>query len=119
MTVIDEKELTINITESLSFEHTVQPVYDDFYYDIQTLVEERKDKGDSVEDDYELAEMEKFLAYELTKEDKLEILENIKEEYDYESYRSDCIVSLFDEDGINKAISYWIDANFGFNYERF
>lgn len=119
MTVIDEKELTINIIESLSFEHTVQPVYDDFYDDIQTCVAERKDEGVSSEDDYELAAMEEFLAYELTKEDKIEILKNIKDDYEYESYRSDCTVSLFDEDGINRAISNWIDETFGFTYERF
>ena len=119
MTVIDEKELTISSTESLSFEHDVQPVYDDFYDDIQTIVEERKDAGDSVEDDYELAAMEKFLAYELTEDDKIEILENIKEDYEYESYRSDCIVSLFDEDGIKRAIKYWIDDAFGFTYGGF
>lgn len=119
MIVIDEKELTINITESLSFEYTVQPVYDDFYDDIQTIVEERKDAGDSVEDDYELYEMEKFLAYELTKDDKLEILEKIKEDYEYDSFYSDCVVTLFDEDGIKSAIGYWINETFGFTYEGF
>lgn len=119
MTTIDEKELTITITESLSFAYTVQPVYDDFYDDIQTMVEERKDEGASVEDDDELAGMEEFLAYELTKEDKLEILEKIKEDYEYESFYSDCVVTLFDEDGIKSAIGHWINETFGFTYEGF
>ena len=119
MIVIDEKEFTISITESISFKDYVQPVYDDFYDDIQTIVEERKDAGDSVEDDYELYEMERFLAYELTGDDKIEILEKIKEDYEHESFYSDCVVTLFDEDGIKSAIGHWINETFGFTYEGF
>jgi hypothetical protein len=52
----------------------------------------------------------------LTKENKIEILEKIKEDYEYNTSRYDWEVSIFDEDGITKSINDWIKDNFGFSY---
>lgn len=110
MIEINEKELTIGIKETLSFEHHVQPIFDNVIENVKSEIEDFSDEHD--ED--ELENMKKFLIHELTNKDKLEILEKIKEDYEYEIYRNDCEVSIFDNDGIFKGIADWITDNFDF-----
>ena len=47
----------------------------------------------------------------------LKILEKVKEHYEYETYRNDREVSIFDEDIIRSAIAEWIDENYDFYWE--
>lgn len=110
---INENEMTIKCEESLSFDMDVQPKIDDLKMDIQDSIEENA--GYYFDD--ELQKMKDFLAYELTREDKLNILEKIMTDYDYErNYRGDYNVTLFDEDGIMKAINDWTYEKFKFIY---
>ena len=92
MIEINENDLSIETKETLSFEHHVQPIFDDVIENVKSEIEDFSDEHD--ED--ELENMKKFLDHELTKENKIEILEKIKEDYEYEVYRNDCEVSIFD-----------------------
>lgn len=69
-------------------------------------------------DEQELANRKKFLDYELTKEDKIEILHQIKDDYEHEVYRNEYSsfeVNIHDEDAIQESIRSWINDNFDFN----
>lgn len=112
MIEINEKDLSIEIKEVLSWNNHIDRMYDDIRGDIEYNYESEKEKyNDDVLDG-----MKKFLENELTKEKKIEILEKIKEDYEYNTYRYDWEVSIFDEDNITKSINDWIEDNFGFSY---
>ena len=108
MISINEKELTVEIKETLSFEHSVQPMFEDIYDDIKGVFEDDKDNLD----DDTIKSYQEFLNYKMTNEDKVDILKRIVDDYEFELYRGDCEVSIFDEDGIRKAICDWINDNF-------
>lgn len=119
MYTINEKELTIEIRETLSFDAHVQPIFDDIHEDVQFDV----DDIESIEDpidlekvDEDLENKKQFLQHELTHVDKLIILGNILNYYEYAACRADCEISIFDEDGIRKGINDWIEANFDFRW---
>ena len=119
MYTINEKDLTIEVHESFSFDAHVQPIFDDIREDVRFDV----DDTESIEDpidlekvDEDLENKKQFLQHELTHVDKLIILGNILNDYEYESCRADCEVSIFDEDGIRKGINDWIETYFGFRW---
>ena len=110
MIEINENEIEIEIKETLSFKHHVQHIFDDVYAEV-------KDNLETYPEDYDEDELEarkEFLDHELTKEDKLEILEIIKDKYEYESCSLEYEVSIFDEDNIRDCICEWINGNFEF-----
>lgn len=112
MIEINENDLSIEIKEVLTWDNYVERMYDDIRDDIEYDYENSKEEcNDDV-----LKGMKKFLDNELTKENKIEILEKIKEDYEYNTSRYDWEVSIFDEDGITKSINDWIKDNFGFSY---
>lgn len=112
MIEINKNDLSIEIKEVLTWNNYVERMYDDILGDIEYDYENNKEEyNDDV-----LAGMKKFLDNELTKENKIEILEKIKEDYEYNTSRYDWEVSIFDEDGITKSINDWIEDNFGFSY---
>jgi hypothetical protein len=112
MIEINKNDLSIEIKEVLTWNNYVERMYDDIRGDIEYDYENNKEEyNDDV-----LAGMKKFLDNELTKENKIEILEKIKEDYEYNTSRYDWEVSIFDEDGITKSINDWIKDNFGFSY---
>lgn len=112
MIEINENDLSIEIKEVLTWNNYVERMYDDIRGDIEYDYENNKEEyNDDV-----LEGMKKFLDNELTKENKIEILEKIKEDYEYNTSRYDWEVSIFDEDGITKSINDWIKDNFGFSY---
>ena len=112
MIEINKNDLSIEIKEVLTWNNYVERMYDDILGDIEYDYENNKEEyNDDV-----LAGMKKFLDNELTKENKIEILEKIKEDYEYNTSRYDWEVSIFDEDGITKSINDWIKDNFGFSY---
>jgi hypothetical protein len=80
-----------------------------------------KDNLETYPEDYDEDEQEarkEFLDHELTKEDKLEILEIIKDKYEYESCSLEYEVSIFDEDNIRDCICEWINGNFEFEENK-
>lgn len=112
MIEINKNDLSIEIGKSLTWDNDVERIYNDIRDDIEYAYEDNKEEYD----DDVLEGMKKFLDNELTKENKIEILEKIKEDYEYEISRYDWEVSIFDEDGITKSINDWIEDNFGFDY---
>lgn len=112
MIEINKNDLSIEIKEVLTWNNYVERMYnnirDDIEYDYGNNKEEYNDDV--------LKGMKRFLDNELTKENKIEILEKIKEDYEYNTSRYDWEVSIFDEDGITKSINDWIKDNFGFSY---
>ena len=115
MTVINPETLEIEIKEVFSFECNAQSVFDDIYERVEYAV-----NNDEIEHEETLVNAKKFLDYSLTKEDKLAILNNIIEDYEYEQYgnREDYAVSIFDEDFANKAINDWIEETFEFRADE-
>ena len=106
MVEINETTVSIEIKETLSFECNVQPIYDD----IKSEVQDAYDNEYLIEDDIDAGES--FINYELTVSNKLEILEFIKDEYEYQSFNPEYEVSIFDKDVIRKAIIDWIEDEF-------
>lgn len=112
MIEINKNDLSIEIKEVLTWNNYVERMYNDIRDDIEYDYENNKEKyNDDV-----LEGMKKFLDNELTKENKIEILEKIKEDYEYNASHYDWDVSIFYEDGITKSINDWIKDNFGFSY---
>lgn len=112
MIEINKNDLSIEIKSVLTWNNYVERMYNDIRDDIEYDYENNKEEyNDDV-----LKGMKKFLDNELTTENKIEILEKIKEDYEYHSSRYDWEVSIFDEDGITKSINDWIKDNFGFSY---
>ena len=112
MIEINKNDLSIEIKETLTWNNYVERMYDDIRDDIEYAYEDNKEEYD----DDVLEGMKKFLDNELTKENKIEILEKIKEDYEYNTSRYEWEVTIFDEDGITTSINNWINDNFGFNY---
>ena len=112
MIEINKNDLSIEIKEVLTWNNYVERMYDDIHDDIEYDYENNKEEYD----DAVLEGMKKFLDNELTKENRIEILEKIKEDYEYHTYRYEWETSIFDEDGITYSINNWIKDNFGFSY---
>lgn len=112
MITINEETLAIEIHDTLSFEYYVQCVYNDIHDEILFNIDE-------VENEETVKGMKKFLEHELTNEDKIAILNFIKDDYETELYRADYPVSIFDEDGIRKGLKDWIFDEFDFNIEEY
>lgn len=108
MIIVNEKELTIEQKNTLSFDKNVKPIYEEIVDSVQYDIEYDSDEFEKVK----LESMKKFVDYELTNEDMITILNNIKDDYEYELYHSDYEVTLFDQDGIVKGIKDWIKDTF-------
>ena len=103
---INEMNLSLETKEVFTFEGDVQSIYDDIIADYEFEYENG---------DYDVIvrnEIKELIDYELTNKDKIDILEKIKDDYEYELYRSDCEVSIFDVDGIRKSVNEWIKETF-------
>ena len=112
MIEINKNDLSIEIKETLTWNNYVERMYDDIRDDIEYDYENNKEEYD----DDVLEGMKKFLDNELTNENKIEILEKIKEDYEDHTSRYEWETSIFDEDGITYSINHWIKDNFGFSY---
>lgn len=111
MIEINKNDLSLEIKEVLTWNNDVERLYDGIRDDIEYDYENNKEEYKNILDG-----MKKFLDHELTKENKIEILEKIKEDYEYNTSRYEWEVTIFDEDGITTSINNWINDNFGFNY---
>ena len=109
MIVINDVNFEIEVKEVFSFEYHALPKYDEIKDDVQGQLEELEEQErDDIDD------IVRFLEHTLTDEDKLSILEFIKDDYEYESCNPEYEVSIFDEDGIRKSINDWIEDQFNF-----
>ena len=96
MITVNKQDFSIEVKEFLTFDSDVLKVYNDL-------------KDIFVEGDDEDTEIYNFLHHQLTDEDKIEILNNLKNEYD-DGYEYD---SIFDEELIRKILVDWINEKFG------
>ena len=108
MIEVNTKSFEIEVKETFSFECNALPELEIIEANIQFEYE----NGD-IEDCKE--EIENFLEHELTDEDKVNILECIKYEFEEAQYIPDCNISIFDKTIIVKGIESWIENEFGFN----
>ena len=106
MVEINETTVSIEIKETLSFECNVQHIYDNIKDEIQYRYENNEINEDDIEG------VKEFLEHELTIKDKLNILQFIKDDYEYESCNIEYEVSIFDEGGIEKSVIDWIESEF-------
>lgn len=114
MIEVNENELKIVIGHSLDWNNEVENQYDSIKDDVEYDYENNAEEFDAEE----LANRKKFLDHELTKEDKIEILHQIKDDYEHEVYRNEYSsfeVNIHDEDAIQESIRSWIEDNFDFN----
>lgn len=93
MIELNKNDLCLEIKEYLTW-NTVQNIYD-------TLIERYFDD--------EIGEA--LSKYELTKEDKIEILDMIRDEYEYQS-EDDFALSIFDDELIINVLNEWIENKF-------
>lgn len=106
MTTVNEEDECIEIKEFLTFDGTVKPIYEEF------LDEARDD------DTYETDGIKKFKEYQLTHEDKIEILERLKEQYEDEAeYLYFDNATIFDRNIIVGALESWISDKFDISIE--
>lgn len=107
MNTIDEENLEIQVSETLSFEHEVSPRLEGMKDDIEYAF----GKGE-----YEKSreDVQRFLQYTLTQEDRVKILQNIVENYEQASIWNYYAVTIFDEDIIRRGINQWIEEKFNF-----
>ena len=108
--MIKINENKIEIKEILNFNHHVQHIFDDIHTEVKFNLETYCEDYDKDE----LESMKEFLDHELTKKDKLEILEIIKDKYEDDYYSCEYSSSIFDEDRIRDSIYIWINRNFDF-----
>ena len=107
MIEINETTVGIEIKETLSFEHNVQYIYDNIKDEIQYRYENNEINENDIDG------VKEFLERELTTKDKVEILNFIKDDYEYEIYNNEYeVVSIFDEQGIEKSVINWIEDEF-------
>ena len=105
MTRVNQKDETIEITETLSFEHVIKPVFERY---VECLDDEYADK-ENAEEDEEMVRLLKRLKFEgLTHNERVDLLSRLLEEWEY---MDDGIqnISIFDQDLIEKVIEEWFE----------
>lgn len=125
MVELNEKDLCIEIRESLSWDGSVKSVLEDIHQELKDWYENNLDDIKNTGEAYdatpeEMEDCKKFLDFidmesDLPKEFKVAILKNIMENWDTVSYSNDCEVSIFDEDIIREGIFQTIEENYGFD----
>ena len=122
--VAKEDDPSIEVAETLSFKYHVWPSFESIQNDIKgeweslkDEVEEKKENGEelSIDDDlFELENYERFAHYQLTKNDKIEILQIIMDKYEEKSYYTNC--SLFSDEIIEDSIKEWVTGKFDIEF---
>lgn len=107
MVEINNVNFEIEVKEVFSFEYNALPIYDEIKDEVSDMIED-------IDDEDTLESVNEFINHTLTDEDKLSILEFIKDNYEYESCNPEYEVSIFDEDRIRKSINDWIENEFEF-----
>lgn len=112
---LDSKTATITVTECLCFDSVLLPVYNEIKEEVEhevVTMEHLKDSFTPSESE-EFEGMQDFVEYELTLDDKNEMLQYVMDEYERASnyYES---ASLFDEKMIRECVLSWIQDTFGF-----
>ena len=110
MITVNKQDFSIEVKEFLTFDSDVLKVYND----LKDIFVEGDDEDTEIYNFLHHIELNKYIHYhkehhQLTDEDKIEILNNIKDEYD-DGYEYD---SIFDDELIKKVLINWIDEKFG------
>ena len=105
---VNEKDFAVEVKETLSFKHHIQPVYDDFLKTTKDVLDGKTQYVASTDD---VEGMNEFVNHILTDEDKVDILKSIADDYEHESYQEGGI-SIFDEDLIYSSVKNWIEGKF-------
>ena len=107
MVEVNKDELTVEVKETLSFDYyAIKEAYSDAIDEVKCNLE-----NDFYANNKEKSDAERFVNYELTHEDKVDILQKIAD--NYEENVEWGTESLFDEDTIKNCIREWICDNFG------
>jgi hypothetical protein len=111
MITINNETAAIEIKETFSFDGNVGSFFDNIFNDVESAY-----LCDEIEDEEVRKNVKKFIDHKLTTADKVAILNNILENYQYEQYRNQdgYNISIFDEEFIDKAINDWVEETFGF-----
>lgn len=112
MNEINDKEECIEIKEYLTFNGTVQPVYDKFIERATNDLEIEGEPGSNFSEANK--KLKEIVEYELTHYDKLEILQSIIDKFN-DSCDDVYNVSIFDEDIIKAGIENWIGEKFEYD----
>jgi hypothetical protein len=125
MIELNEKDLCIEIRESLSWDGSVKSVLEDIHQELkdwyENNLEDIKETGEAYDaTPEEMEDCKKILDFidmesDLPKEFKVAILKNIMENWDTVSYSNDYEVSIFDEDIIREGIFQTIEEEFNFD----
>ena len=108
MIIINEETAEMEIKEFFYFEANALPIIKEIKSDLKYFL------GDYIDlEDMEF--VKSFLSHEINKNDKIEILKEIKFEYEFRCHRSDDEFSIFDSEIIRSAIAHWIEKMFDFN----
>jgi hypothetical protein len=122
MIELNEKDLCLEIREQLSWDNSVKNIFAEIAEEVfdwcQDNIDNCKNGGEATEDMENCKNFLDTVSYkenDWTRELKIETLKNIKDYWETVSYRSDCEVSIFDEDIIREGIFQTIEENFGFD----
>lgn len=110
---INECDGTITVSETLSFEEDVSPIYDDV---VQTAKEELY-SGAELSSLDDVSQIQIFINHRLTDIDKVEIMGYVREEFEYslDHYSAD-EASLFDQVMLKAAVTNWAKDKFDITY---
>ena len=110
MITVNKETGAIEITETLTYEYTVKPIFEEEfeYLKDQYLIDDVK------EDDPDFQQVIDFVRHVeenggLTDDEINELLENLAEDYDFRSNGGDDNLSIFDPDLIRGVVDEWIN----------
>lgn len=106
---IDKNELTITVSETLSFERNVMPVYSALSF--ETFKAAESGIYSSLDEEDQLSQ---FTNYYPTDDDKLDILGYISREYQHRlsNLGDDEGLSIYDQEILESAVSEWAKDKF-------
>ena len=107
---LNKEDFSVEVVDTLCFDYHVQP-------ELDIVIKEVRDFVNDPETDVDCAKEKNFLAHKLTSTDKLAILQNIIDSYEFTLGNPDYDISIFDVDSIQKAINDWIEVNFYFRWD--
>ena len=114
MITIDEKTQSITISETGSWDWAFEHIYNEIKNDVKDAIEDE----DNTYDEEERQDIKKYLNYTPTTEDKVAMLNYLKDIYEWEdecaARSGNYSVSLFDQDFIRQAVCDWIQEVFLF-----
>ena len=104
---LNEKDISIEITETLSFEHHVLPAINEIKEEFKYELEDPENAN--------WVPAQEFVDCIIDDEDKLNILKRIMGDYEVNSSHYD--FSIFDEKFLREEVCDWLEAEFDIAWE--